>query len=1465
MLSNPPKLTSFADTNGTEGNKPDNLALSQAIAAYLPELMVADLLQNPVRLAQPAHFEAVTLVMDITGFTPLSEKLAKKGREGAEQVTALVNGFFSQVLGEVRRQGGVIAKFGGDAFNAFFVREASHSWEEVAQRALHSAFALQALVVNYQHLRLSAEESGTGREEVFRLYAKVGLGAGAILAFGVGDPMQHCDFLFAGTPFNGAAEAEHHANPGDIIAHQAFLECSAGLEPFLELGEKRENCRPVLACAGLAPAPVPPLFDLSGISQAERETFLSRGAAFVPRALYERLKLGYPALPGEHRRVVSLFVNFEGFGWLKDETAPARFQEYYLAVQAEVQRYRGHLNRISSGDKGDVLHIIFGAPVTHQDDDEQAVRCALALQEVAHRHNLLSQRIGLSSGFVFAGETGSLDRYEYTVMGDTVNLSARLMQLAAPWTVLLDTATAAHLKEKDFELGPFRPVMLKGKREAVEVGEVLGLGDNEETLPGLPVQTLAPLYGRETEMAQAANWLITALSGTSLSLAVSGEPGIGKSFLLARLMADWRVAGGRVCRVSVQSYELGAFRLWAKWLADLLRLKRKATPAERGNQLSAAIAQLLPDLAEWSPLWGELLDLDMNEPGWLRALDRPTRRQRLAEFTPRLLAALARRQPLLLLCDDAHQADSASLELLDQVLPALRDVPILLALGYRAEQKPALALLKSRQCLHLALTALPPAASQQLIEAELEVLNTTVEPSEREAFVAAVSKLTGGNPFFITELISTLQSERGLANVIAHSAAPLSYNLETVIMARLDALESRLREVVLAAAVVGGYFSEEVIRPLLPSGLAHAEANEKVTPLNQLCRLDLLQPTPTPDGLVYRFRHALIQQVAYDSLPFARRRDLHEEIGRYFENSTSRGQDQLERLAYHYERSLNHLKAVLYLSQSAERSARLFANQEALRQYQSAFQKAVQAGGQATPNLAQLLTGIGDVQAQTAAFDPALLSYAQAFELTPEQDALERARLEQKRCEVLVRATRLPDALAAIERAETQLATLTSRKHQPKVNLARAQLAELYSTILRQQSNFASASQWAETGLQLLEGHTGRQPGAAMVKIKLYQALAATVAVTGQLKLAESSIAKALRLSQRLDDPVTEGQLQLRLGILAMQQEHLNKAPDFYRRALPMIEKTGSCDRLAQALVPGSLTFLLRGDYAEAREWGRRGLKLAEEVGTPFSICTVQFVLAWLDTVVGKWEEALMQYEQSTVLARQHGLWLRVAEFLFRQAEVFIWRGQYGQAEDLLQQSLALAEQHKLPIHRKQAYLVLAKNYYDQGLFEKGAECLVQLEFEGEREITSRSAAFWLWVGEWYALSTLNGQTSDQLGTASEIGQQVRAALAYLQASHSKLWLPHARRINGMMAWVEGRLPEAARHFNQGLALARTTGHLPETARLLAWRSRFALATKPASLQHSVTRDLREAATLLEKLGAWPELKQVQEMLVSRP
>ncbi|HEY1016837.1 MAG TPA: amino acid adenylation domain-containing protein [Herpetosiphonaceae bacterium] len=906
--------------------------------------------------------------------------------------------------------------------------------------------------------------------------------------------------------------------------------------------------------------------------------------------------------------------------------------------------------------------------------------------------------------------------------------------------------------------------------------------------------------------------------------------------------------GGRRCQAAAAHYERGAFRIWSVWLSDLFGLVASDSPADRAAHFRDQFAALLPELIDWAPLWAELMSLDLGDSPLIRALDRPTRRQRLADLTPRLLLAWAARQPLLLLLDDAHWADQASLELLEQVIPALAPAPVAICLGYRTAEAPAWRRPPESRSLpvwrELALAPLPPAATERLILGAIAADGLGVE--QRERFLAAVNKLTGGNPFFIEELANLLRSSPLLEQIMRGGAPAelLSHNIQSLVMGRLDGLDDQLREVVLAAAVVGGQVSAAIIAPLVPPAVAAALRG--ADPLSALVELDLLRPEEQAgagSAPAYRFRHALLQQVAYESLPFARRRALHEVVGDFLERQAGGAEDaELARLAFHFERSTNDGKAVRYLARAAARAARLFANDDAIQQYRTALQRA-ERSGDALPRPAELLRELGDVHAQVADFEAALEVFGAALERIPPGEQFERARLLRRRAEVLVRAARFEEALAELIRTEEALAqgenADRSRAAARRISLARAQVAELRSTMLHRQSRFEEALARADEGLRLLDGRGGGEALIALTKIKLHQAVAAAAVTTGQPGRAEAALQRANSLTRQQRDLLTEGQLTLRMAILAMQQDNFRRAISFFQRALAMIERTGARDRLAYALLPGGQAFLYGGDYRRASDWLARGLELAQAVGAPYLVCSGFTLLAMADLVLGRWDQALANFDEAIAIARRYELRDRLIEATCRQSEIVAARGAAGQAEAALREALELAGAYHLDGLVASVRRAQAKLCYNDGRFAEAAEHL--------RAIAGPAEDDFLIIGECWAQATLAGQPAFDPG---DTAAQARRALQFYQQHRVGFMLIGAFRINGLIAWAGGDEAAALELFGQGLRWARRTGHQPELARLLQARGVGAETCVGLALERS-TAAIVAVLAILKAGGAY--------------
>lgn len=387
-------------------------SLLQILAAYVPPGVVRATLSDPSPAppvdAQAERFPAAVLFADVSGFTPLTEMLAQRGSEGPEELTRLLNDYFGRMIALIEAEGGEVVKFGGDALTVVFPA-VDEELGIATRRAKQSALAMQAAMSDFATLETSAGPVALGM--------KIGIGAGEILAARVGGVRERWEYVIAGEPLRQAARAEHRAGRGEIVLSP---EAAAVISPY-----------PV------APHPLSQP-DWAGVQDPAAVEAALR--AYVPGVVSAWLEEELQEWLAELRPMSVLFLGVGGIDY-SQPGAVDRLHTFLRAAHQTIHRYEGSINKLAVDDKGTVLLALFGAPPrAHEDDPERALRCALDLQGTARAQGL-QLAIGVSTGRVFAGPVGSQTRREYTAIGDTVNLAARLIGVAGPGQVYCDYET----------------------------------------------------------------------------------------------------------------------------------------------------------------------------------------------------------------------------------------------------------------------------------------------------------------------------------------------------------------------------------------------------------------------------------------------------------------------------------------------------------------------------------------------------------------------------------------------------------------------------------------------------------------------------------------------------------------------------------------------------------------------------------------------------------------------------------------------------------------------------------------------------------------------------------------------------------------------------------------------------------------------------------------------------------------
>ena len=601
-----------------------------------------------------------------------------------------------------------------------------------------------------------------------------------------------------------------------------------------------------------------------------------------------------------------------------------------------VHRYEGTVNQVM----GDGIMALFGAPLAHEDHAVRACYAALRMQESVKRYAEgvrrtegipIQIRVGLNSGEVVVRSIGSDLKMDYTAVGQTTHLAARMEQMATPGSVLM-TPEALRLAEGFIQVKPLGPVTVKGLAEPLEVYEVSGVGAARSRLQAAAARGLTRFVGRDKEIGQLRTALERASTSHGQVVAVVGEPGLGKSRLFHEFTHSHRTQDWLIVESGSVSYGKATPYLP---LIDLLKAYFKIHDRDNQREIREKITGKLLTLDEslkpTLPVFLALLDIPVDDPQW-QVLDPPQKRQRTLDACKRLFFRESQAQPLLLVFEDLHWIDAETQTLLDSLVESLPTARLLLLVNYRPEYQHGWG--SKTFYSQLRLDPLPTENAEELLHSLLGN-----DPSLHALKQLLIAR-TEGNPFFLEESVRTLvetkalDGERGayrVAKSVENIQVPAT--VQAVLAARIDRLPAENKRLLQSAAVIGKDVPFVLLRTIadlseddLRRCLAHLQTGE------------FLYETSLFPELEYTFKHALTHEVAYGSLLQERRRALHGRIVEAIEKLYSdRLAEQAELLAHHAFRGELWEKAVTYLRQAGVKAAGRSADREAVGSFDQAL------------------------------------------------------------------------------------------------------------------------------------------------------------------------------------------------------------------------------------------------------------------------------------------------------------------------------------------------------------------------------------------------------------------------------------------------------------------------------------------------------------------------------------------------
>jgi predicted ATPase len=885
-------------------------------------------------------------------------------------------------------------------------------------------------------------------------------------------------------------------------------------------------------------------------------------------AVYERVVSGAAEFLGELRPAYPVFVRFGGIDYDGDAAAAEKLDEFVSGAQRVLTNYGGNLLTITIGDKGAYLFGVFGTPVAHEDDAVRACAAAIELHALERTTSARDIQVGISYGRLRSGPYGSAARRTFGCVGDAVNLSARLMS-KAPVGETYASEPVRNAVADAFAWRALEPMKLKGKAEPVAAFALVGTATRARQIASYRL----PMVGRAEELARLEAGLDAAAAGSGRIVGISAQAGMGKSRLAAEVVQRARSLGFLVVLGECQSYGTrSAYFGWHEIWRTLFGLSPDEAPADQIARLEQALAAIDPGFVARAPLLGGLLGLSIPDNELTSSFDPKLRKTSLENLLGGCLHALGRRKPLLVVLEDCHWLDPLSRDLLDELAHATNASAVLLVLLYRPEAAlpPVLGLARLPHIEQLELAALGEVEMTAVVQDRLPQLG--VEGEAAAGLLELVIGRAQGNPFYAEELLNYVRAqgidpsdERALASL------DLPQSLHSLILGRIDELVEAPRRTLKVASVVGRAFRAQMLHGVYAD---LGSLDDIRSYLRMLGSVDLLMPDRDEDGS-WLFKHAVTQEVVYESLPFALRASLHGDVGRYIEAQGPETVDrQLDLLAHHFWLSDDEPRRRLYLRRAGDAARDSYANATAIDYYE---------------RLAPLLTEGERVEV--------LLELGKVQEIVGDWD---RARKTETDALELARRTGDERAVAWSETALAEVARKQSRYEEGAELLANAATAfdrfgeqaglgrvlHLEGQLEAMQGNYQKALERLEQSLEIR-----RRLGDRKMAASVLSNLGIVAQYQGDFKLSRDLAQQALDVRVELADRWAIAISQINLGMLASLQGHNEEAQARFEEAMRLSREVG--DTWAVTLCENNLGNARRnlGDYEAARRYYVRCLE----------------------------------------------------------------------------------------------------------------------------------------------------------------------------------------------------------------------------------------------------------------------------------
>ena len=1225
-----------------------------------------------------------TLNIDLSGFTPLTESLMKKGPAGAEQLSLILNEIFEPLVALVYRQGGFIPYFAGDAFTAVF--------PGVLNR-LH-AISLLRTADQIRELFRDRENPFAGE---FRIGVKAGLAAGTVDYGIVGDTLR--GFYFRGKAVTDAANCQMQANDQDIVIDDTVH--SLLQDQIIVAEEIAPNAYRVVGnIADNVPETSYPRLDLPEVDPTIAGTFLP------PEVVrYDQT--------GEFRTVVSAFLSFDEIRH-HDE-----LNEFATLVLNQVNDFGGYFKEVDYGDKGSIMVIFFGAPVSYENNAVRALEFCLTIKNELEELRETKQapfryRIGLTVGTAFTGFVGGKERKQYACVGNRVNLAARIMGSADWHDILVDEELA---KAASFRFVLRGDIHYKGIQQAVPTFSLTG---RRQTL-GKPSYG-GELVGRQAEVDHLLAFSQPMFEGRSAGLAyVLGEAGIGKSRLtheVHRRMnqqqpVNWLLASCDqilrkpfnpfiylLHRMFRQSIDLSPEQNQRRFQFRITQLKSQLRKLPATDRTAAVITELERTASVLAAQIGSAPQHSL----WTQ-LDAQGRYQNTIAAIVNLLVAETLLQPTVLELEDIHWVDDDSGTVVRELVRQTSDLPLLIVATSRAADDGTYPhLIGDEQLAKLSIKTTKIEIAALSEDAVRHMAELTLGAPIGDDCMTTLLRATNSNPFYLEQVLEYFREnnllvpdEEGVLN-LSDESIKLSTSITSILTSRIDRLSDMVRETVKAAAVIGREFDIPVLSEVIRTEGGFATREEAMTVLREQIEVaEKGQIWSAMNELRYIFRHSLLREAVYSMQLTTRLQQLHLQIARairklYGDNIKERYVD----LAFHYEQAGAKEETIEYLSKAANFARANFQNQQALELYERLTKKFVNQPDQEVTVNTHL--NRGEVLEIVGRWEEAQRAYEEAQRLAKaSRDIILLGRTSNH-------LGRLHTLLGDYEKAMEYLRTASGLFESVDDIFGIAKSHSNMGNLYFRTAHYQDALKYYRKSLDNGFSKAGTSSAAETISH-----LGLTHMNLGNYPEAIRVVREQIPQHEENQDTMGLATLHTNLGIIYFESGDYDAAKEHHYAGLELAKQLGN--KRLQAIGLGSLgsVFEREGRYEEAAEHFTRDLQICHELGDRQGIAVVEGLIGDINSVMGNFTVAIQHLDRSLSISRELGYRKGVAKAVNTLGDIYYLQGQHDISIMYYDQAIEIAR-------TTNNLLVLGSS-----LEEKGRVLLADNQLDSLREVESEA------------------------------------------------------------------------------------------------------------------------------------------------